>query len=122
MYKGRSGIAAAMVAGRNVVVGGEEAAGTIRPVEEYGPGRRARSSLPGMPSPRHGLGRAALGQHVFALEGGVRPGFSFSPARACLGVSLAVVPRPHSEIELQANQGGARPARELPLRLAWLYQ
>jgi hypothetical protein len=86
MRKGRSGIAAVTVAGRVVVFGGEEAAGTIRPVEEYDPGRRAWSSLPGMRTPRHGLGGVALGHRVFALEGGVRPGFSFSRTLETLDV------------------------------------
>jgi hypothetical protein len=86
MREGRSGIAAVTVAGRVVVFGGEEAAGTIRPVEEYDPGRRAWSSLPGMRTPRHGLGGVALGHRVFALEGGVRPGFSFSRTLETLDV------------------------------------
>jgi N-acetylneuraminic acid mutarotase len=86
MHKGRSGIAAATVAGRVVVFGGEEAAGTIRPVEEYDPRRRVWSSLPGMRTPRHGLGGVALGHRVFALEGGVRPGYSFSRTLEALDV------------------------------------
>jgi N-acetylneuraminic acid mutarotase len=89
MRTGRSGIAAATVAGRVVVFGGEdvaEAGGTIRPVEEYDPARGRWSSLPGMRTPRHGLGGVALGNRVFALEGGVRPGFSFSRTLEALDV------------------------------------
>jgi hypothetical protein len=39
-----------------------------------------------MRTPRHGLGGAALGRRVYALEGGVRPGFSFSRALEALDV------------------------------------
>jgi N-acetylneuraminic acid mutarotase len=89
LHKGRSGIAAATVAGRVVVFGGEdvaEAAGTIRPVEEYDAARRQWSALPGMRTPRHGLGGVAFGHRVFALEGGARPGFSFSRTLEALDV------------------------------------
>jgi serine/threonine-protein kinase PknK len=79
MITGRSGIAAvALPDGRIVAFGGETGGGTIRPVEAYDPARRRWRGLPGMRTPRHGLGGAALGNRVFALEGGVRPGFSSS--------------------------------------------
>ncbi len=35
-------------------------------------------TLPDLRTPRHGLGGAALGQRVYAIQGGVMPGFSFS--------------------------------------------
>jgi hypothetical protein len=37
-------------------------------------------------APRHGLGGAALGRRVFALEGGPSPGFAFSDALETLVV------------------------------------
>jgi N-acetylneuraminic acid mutarotase len=78
----RSGIASVRLRdGRIVVFGGErlEPGGTtIRPVEMLDPRRRRWTSLPGMRTPRHGLGGAALGRRVFALEGGPSPGFAFS--------------------------------------------
>ncbi len=86
LRKARGGIAAATAGGDVVVFGGEEAAGTIRPVERYDPARRRWTALPGMRTPRHGLGGASLGRRVYALEGGVNPGFSFSNAIEALDV------------------------------------
>ena len=80
----RSGIASVRLRdGRIVVFGGEEltpGGSTIRPVELFDPRRRLWSALPGMRTPRHGLGGVALGRRVFALEGGPSPGFAFSDA------------------------------------------
>ncbi len=75
--------------GRIVVFGGEnlEPGGTtISEVELYDPRRRRWSALPSMRTPRHGLGAAALGRRVYAIEGGVTPGFSFSNAIEYLDV------------------------------------
>jgi N-acetylneuraminic acid mutarotase len=78
----RGGIASARLSdGRIVVFGGErlEPGGTtIAEVELFDPRRRRWSSLPDMRTPRHGLGGAALGRRVFAIEGGPRPGFAFT--------------------------------------------
>ena len=35
---------------------------------------------------RHGLGAVALGRRVYAIEGGDRPGFHFTPALEVLTV------------------------------------
>jgi N-acetylneuraminic acid mutarotase len=78
LLKERSGIAAVTVRGKPVVFGGEEEAGTIRPVELFDPDARRWHRLPGMRTPRHGLGGAALGRRVYAVEGGPSPGFAFS--------------------------------------------
>jgi N-acetylneuraminic acid mutarotase len=86
LQKARGGIAAAAVGGDVVVFGGEEAPGTIRPVERYDSARRRWTPLPGMRTPRHGLGGAALRRRVYALEGGVRPGLSYSSALEALDV------------------------------------
>jgi hypothetical protein len=86
LRKARGGIAAASVHGRVVVFGGEESAGTIRQVELYTPGRRAWRRLPDMRTPRHGLGGVSFRSGVYALEGGVQPGFSFSSALEALDV------------------------------------
>jgi hypothetical protein len=80
MRKPRGGIAAATVGGRIVVVGGEESAGTIAEVELFDPRRRRWRALPGMPTPRHGLGAVSRGSRVYVLEGGDRPGFHFTDA------------------------------------------
>jgi N-acetylneuraminic acid mutarotase len=78
----RGGIASARLGdGRIVVFGGErlEPGGTtIAEVELFDPRTRRWRLLPDMRTPRHGLGGAALGRRVFALEGGPTPGFAFS--------------------------------------------
>jgi hypothetical protein len=77
----RSGFGAAPVRGWAVVVGGEELSegtDTIRPVEAFDPRSRRWRKLPGMRTPRHGLGVASRGLRIFAIEGGPRPGGSFS--------------------------------------------
>lgn len=79
----RGGIASARLAdGRIVVFGGEDFGGsgddTIREVELFDPRSRRWRRLPDMRTPRHGLGGAALGNRVFAVEGGPRALFSFS--------------------------------------------
>jgi N-acetylneuraminic acid mutarotase len=86
----RGGIASARVSGGRIVVfGGEnlEPGGTtIAPVELFDVRRRRWRRLPAMLTPRHGLGGAALGDRVFAIQGGPRPGFHFSSATEFLDV------------------------------------
>jgi N-acetylneuraminic acid mutarotase len=86
----RGGIASARLRdGRIVVFGGENLAPggtTIREVELFDPRRRRWERLPDMRTPRHGLGGVALGSRVYAIEGGVEPGFSFSNAIEALDV------------------------------------
>jgi N-acetylneuraminic acid mutarotase len=82
LHTPRGGIASARLSdGRIVVFGGEQlvAGGTtIAQVELFDPRTRRWSSLPDMRTPRHGLGGAALGRRVFAIEGGPTPGFAFT--------------------------------------------
>jgi N-acetylneuraminic acid mutarotase len=87
----RGGIAAVRLGdGRIVVFGGEDFGGsgnsTISEVELFNPPTRRWSTLPDMRTPRHGLGGAALGNRVFALEGGPQPGLTFSSALEFLDV------------------------------------
>jgi len=79
----RGGIASATAADSIVVFGGEELSpggSTIAEVERLpladpdGPWQLLES----MPTPRHGLGGAAHGDFVYALEGGTEPGLSVS--------------------------------------------
>ena len=90
MGTARGGIASARLGdGRIAVFGGEnlEPGGTtIAEVELFDPRTRSWSRLPDMRTPRHGLGGAALGNRVFAVEGGVAPGFSLSPTIEFLDV------------------------------------
>jgi N-acetylneuraminic acid mutarotase len=86
----RGGIASVRLSdGRIVVFGGErlEPGGTtIAEVELFDPRTRRWRLLPDMRTPRHGLGGAALGRRVFALEGGPTPGFAFSSTLEYLDV------------------------------------
>ena len=90
MRTARGGIASARLRdGRIVVFGGEDLSPggeTIREVELFDPRTRRWTRLPDMRTPRHGLGGAALGNRVFAVEGGVVPGFSLSNAIEFLDV------------------------------------
>ncbi len=86
----RGGIASVRLRdGRIVVFGGEElgpGGATIGEVELFNPRTRRWRALPDMRTPRHGLGGAALGNRVFALEGGPQPGLAFSNAIEFLDV------------------------------------
>jgi N-acetylneuraminic acid mutarotase len=86
----RGGIASARLPdGRIVVFGGEDltpGGSTIAEVELFDPRRRSWRRLPDMRTPRHGLGGVARGNRVYAIQGGVRPGFSFSNAVEALDV------------------------------------
>jgi N-acetylneuraminic acid mutarotase len=86
----RGGIVAARLRdGRIAVFGGEQlgAGGTtIRQVELLDPRSGRWGRLPDMRTPRHGLGGAALGYRVYALEGGPQPGFHFSNLTEVLDV------------------------------------
>ena len=80
----RGGIASVRLGdGRIVVFGGEElgAGGeTIAEVELFNPRTGRWRRLPDMRTPRHGLGGVALGNRVFAVEGGPQPGLAYSAA------------------------------------------
>lgn len=86
----RGGISAVRLRdGRIVVFGGEElqpGGRTIAAVELFDPRDRTWRSLPDMRTPRHGLGGAALGRRVYAIEGGPSPGLFFSAAIEFLDV------------------------------------
>jgi N-acetylneuraminic acid mutarotase len=90
MGTARGGIASARLRdGRIVVFGGEElgpGGSTIAEVELFDPRTRRWSRLPDLRTPRHGLGGAAVGNRVFALKGGVTPGYSLSPTIEFLDV------------------------------------
>lgn len=85
--KARGGIAAAPVGRDVVLLGGEEAAGTIAEVERYDASARRWRRLPDLRTPRHGLGAVSRGGRVFALAGGDRPGLFFTRALEYLDVS-----------------------------------
>jgi len=79
MPTGRSGIAAAVVEGRLYVFGGEgnraNPLGTYEQNESYDPSeQRWRTEQP-MPTPRHGIGAAALGRIIYVPAGATLQGF-----------------------------------------------
>ena len=131
MRRARGGIASARLRdGRIVVFGGEDlrAGGTtIGPVELFSPRTRRWRSLPDMRTPRHGLGGVALGNRVYAIEGGPRPGLHFSSAVEFLDVLTAMIMAPghvfpaqgrHPHAALPDPHGGAhRDQRGHVLRL-----
>jgi hypothetical protein len=51
---------------------------TIGPVEIYDPHTNTWGDVPGMRTPRHGLGAASKGKRVYALVGGPEPALSVS--------------------------------------------
>ena len=62
------------------------AARRSREVELFDPRTRRWRALPDMRTPRHGLGGVALGNRVFAIEGGPHAGLRFSNAIEFLDV------------------------------------
>ena len=72
--------------------GGEEFGGsgdkTISETELFNPRAGRWRRLPDMRTLRHGLGGAALGNRVFAVEGGPQPGLAFSDAIEFIEVPL----------------------------------
>jgi N-acetylneuraminic acid mutarotase len=86
----RGGIASVRLPdGRIVVFGGEEltpGGTTIASVALFDPRTRNWRALPDLRTPRHGLGGAALGRRVYAIQGGVTPGLSYSSAIEFLDV------------------------------------
>jgi hypothetical protein len=70
-----------------VSVGGEEPGGTIAEVLAYRVAERRWVQLADLPTPRHGLGVAALGGRVFVIGGGPEPGLTVSSANEALRVT-----------------------------------
>jgi N-acetylneuraminic acid mutarotase len=70
---GRSGIGAAVLAGRIHVLGGE-ADHTFAENEAYDPTTDSWLSFALLPTPRHGLGVVTVGNAIYVLGGGPEPG------------------------------------------------
>ena len=70
-----------------VSVGGEEPGGTIREVLAYRAAERRWVRLDDLPTPRHGVGVAALGGRVYVIGGGPEPGLTVSSANEALRIS-----------------------------------
>ena len=67
-------------------VGGEEPGGTIAEVLSYRVATRRWVRLADLPTPRHGVGVAALGGRVFVIGGGPEPGLTVSSANESIVV------------------------------------
>ena len=78
---GRSGVAAVAFSDGVYHFGGEEftsRVGTFDDVERYDPSADRWSVETPMPTTRHGLGAAVVGEHIFVISGGPEAGFAFS--------------------------------------------
>ena len=75
----RGGVAGAILEGRLYVIGGEgnsaAASGVFAEVEAYDPETDRWTSLPPLPTPRHGTGAAALRGQVYVPGGATQQGF-----------------------------------------------
>ncbi len=90
---GHAGFAAMTVCGRVVALGGEDPGssptGTVARAEIYDSTRDRWERLPDMRTPRHGFGGAAVGEQIFALEGGPVTLLSVSNVSEALSVECA---------------------------------
>jgi N-acetylneuraminic acid mutarotase len=87
MPTGRSGIAAAVMDGNAFVFGGETFGSERRTFDEaeaYDPRTDSWTTLPPMPTARHGLGAATVGGRIHVLSGGPEAGLSYSSANEYL--------------------------------------
>lgn len=80
----RSGIGADEVDGRLCVVGGEEGAGTIGPVECRDATTGEWAQVASLRQPRHGLAVVALGGRLHVVSGGPQPGLTVSATHEVL--------------------------------------
>jgi N-acetylneuraminic acid mutarotase len=83
----RGGIAGTVFDGLFVVAGGEQPTATHSEVEAFDPETRQWLSLPRLPTPRHGLAAVVLGDTLYVIGGGKRPGLSVSGSNEALRVT-----------------------------------
>ena len=67
-----------MLNGKLFVIGGEYRRATRNDVEAYDPKTNQWQRWSPMPTARHGLGVAVIGEAIYAIAGGPKPGASFS--------------------------------------------
>jgi hypothetical protein len=79
------GVAAGTPGGRLVVAGGEDPTGVYAEVEAYDVAAQRWSTLPKLPTPRHGLALGYVGSQIVALVGGTQYGVAPSKAAEALG-------------------------------------
>ncbi len=85
----RGGIAAAVLDGELVVVGGEGKDATFEQAEAYDPASSTWRALPDMPLPRHGLGAVTVEGRMYTFLGGPGPWLTFSNVVHSLGPAPA---------------------------------
>ena len=69
---------AAIIGGRLIVAGGESSGTVFSTVWAYNPATSTWSSLPNLAEPRHGLGLAAIGNTLYAIDGASQTGHNAS--------------------------------------------
>ena len=74
----RSGIVAATLGGQIFVFGGEHGRSTHANVESFDPAKNKWQGWSPMPTARHGLGAAVIGNSIYVISGGPQPGATFS--------------------------------------------
>ena len=88
---GRSGVAVLAHGGAVYAFGGEAFDGgdarTFDDAERFDPSTNGWERLSPMPTSRHGLGAAAIGDAIYVVAGGPDAGFAFSDVNERLGVS-----------------------------------
>ena len=93
MPRSRGGLSAVVLAGSVIAFGGEELRGTIAPVDVLHPGGDTVDyywcGAPPLPTPRHGLGAAVIGNRVYVVGGGPEPGLTVSGANEILRLERA---------------------------------
>ena len=91
----RSGLGAAVLAGRIVVVGGEVSStdpnGVFPQVELYDPETNRWASLGDMPVPRHGIAPVVIGLRMHVAGGATSAGFGASAHHDALELTAALV-------------------------------
>jgi N-acetylneuraminic acid mutarotase len=80
----RGGTAAGTAAGSVISAGAESSAGTSAHVYTYSPRGNRWSSLPDLPTARHGLAVVGLRSVIYVIAGGPQPGLSTSAANESL--------------------------------------
>jgi hypothetical protein len=83
----RGGTAAGVAAGRIVSAGAESGAGTSDAVYAYEPRRDIWTTLPKLPTARHGLAVVGVGSRIYVIGGGPIPGLSVSTANEALDLA-----------------------------------
>jgi N-acetylneuraminic acid mutarotase len=87
LLRPRGSLQAATLGGGIVAVGGQDLQETYPDADHYDPARDAWRALPPMPTARHGLGVAVVGEQLYVLAGGPQPGQSVTGAVEVLGAS-----------------------------------